>query len=86
MKVPVNNLKGRRVYQFILDEKTGKIEDISDSFDYVKVVRCKDCKHFLKARNEDEYDSCAILFEMQDIPLETDEGKYCAWAERKTND
>lgn len=54
--------------------------------EFTKVIRCKDCKHFLKARNEDEYDSCAILFEMQDIPLETDEDKYCAWAERKNHD
>ena len=37
MKVPFDNLKGRRVYQFVLDEKTGKIEDISDSIDWIKV-------------------------------------------------
>ena len=71
MKVPFNNLKGRRVYQFILDEKTGKIEDISDSFDYVKVVRCKECKwHKL----------CMIYRETND-----DYG-YCSLAERKDHD
>jgi hypothetical protein len=37
MKVPFDNLKGRLVYQFVLDEKTGKIEDISDSIDWIKV-------------------------------------------------
>ena len=60
------------------------IKDYMEKADIVEVIRCKECKHFLKARNEDEYDSCAILFEMQDIPLGTDEDKYCAWAERKT--
>lgn len=38
-----DKLKGRRIYQFYLDEKTGEITDITDSMDYVKVIRCKDC-------------------------------------------
>lgn len=58
-------------------------EGLSDGHIVRELIKCKECKHFLKARNEDEYDSCSILFEMQDVPLETDEDKYCAWAERK---
>lgn len=61
------------------------IEDYLKKADIIEVVMCKDCKHFLKARSEDEYDSCSILFEMQDVPLETDEDKYCAWAERRAD-
>ena len=61
------------------------IRDYLAKADIVEVIRCKDCKHFLKARNEDEYDSCAILFEMVDCPLGTNENKYCAWAERRTS-
>ena len=68
MKPSFDNLKGRRVYQFILDEKTGKIEDISDSMDYVKIVRCKDCIN---------KPLCTIYRETND-----DYG-YCALAERK---
>lgn len=64
-------------------EAFDKWSEYLNQLGYRKVVLCKDCKHFLKARNEDEYDSCSILFEMQDVPLETDEDKYCAWAERK---
>ena len=51
---------------------------------YRKVVLCKDCIHFCKARSDDECDTCSILFEMVDCPLGTNENKYCAWAERKT--
>ena len=68
MKPSFDNLKGRRVYQFIFDEKTGKIEDISDSMDYVKIVRCKDCI---------KKPLCTIYRETND-----DYG-YCALAERK---
>lgn len=59
------------------------IKDHLAKSDIVEVIRCKECKHFIKARSEDEYDSCSILFEMQDVPLKTDGDKYCAWAERK---
>ena len=53
---------------------------------YEELVRCKDCIHFCKARSDDECDTCSILFEMVDCPLGTNENKYCAWAERKTDD
>lgn len=42
----LRNIKGRRIYQFYLDEKTGEITDITYSMEYVKPIRCKDCKHY----------------------------------------
>ena len=74
MKPSFDNLKGRRVYQFVLDEKTGKIEDISDSMDYVKIVRCKDCKH---KHIKDNVWTCPF-----GLPAGCD--FYCGYGERET--
>lgn len=60
------------------------IKDHLAKSDIVEVIRCKDCIHFCKARSDDECDTCSILFEMVDCPLGTNENKYCAWAERRT--
>ena len=46
--------------------------------DYVEVIRCKDCKHYLEdSYGEDEWVMC------RRTNLYTDGEKYCAWAERK---
>lgn len=81
--------KGKTMTEYIVQIEDSE-KNMSERFvgqlrSYPELIRCKECKHFLKARNENEYDSCSILFEMQIIPLETDENKYCAWAERRTN-
>lgn len=74
-----DKLKGRRVYQFYLDEETGKITDITDSMDYVKVIRCRDCKHhFYHDLLKQDY--CEIT-NMQFGEVEPN--GYCHRAERK---
>lgn len=41
----LRKLKGRRIYQFWLDEKTGDITDVTSRDDVIQVIRCKDCKY-----------------------------------------
>lgn len=38
-------LNGRRIYQFYLDEETGEITDITSRDDLIQVVKCKDCAY-----------------------------------------
>ena len=47
--------------------------------DVVKVVRCKDCKHFRRNLENDAYSSCVCCGGMAD-PEETD---FCSFGERK---
>ena len=48
-----------------------------------ELVRCRDCVHFKKARTEEEYDACGILYEMFDSPLAVNEEDFCSQADRK---
>ena len=78
-KVEFQKLKGRRIYQFFLDEETGKITDITDSIDYMKIIRCKDCKYW-------QYESCFVDSEEGDaesIILDRFAFDFCSRAERK---
>ena len=69
--IDFTKLKGRRVYQFVLDEETGEITDITSRDDYVRVVRCKDCVHYLAGQ---------YCLNIDDYSKPTD---FCSWAERK---
>lgn len=62
------NLKGLRIYQFFLDEKTGKIIDITSRDDFVQVVWCKDCT---------KKELCSIFRDTRQ------EFGFCAWAGKK---
>ena len=48
-----------------------------------ELIRCRDCVHFKKARTEEEYDACGILYEMFDSPLAVNEEDFCSQADRK---
>lgn len=48
-----------------------------------ELIRCKDCKNFMRKRPQDDFDSCMVLFEMMDVPLLVTEDSYCSFAERK---
>ena len=71
-KSKFQNLKGRRIYLFWLDENTGEITDVTSRSDVVQVIRCKDCKYNNGSRcgwhggagykwivDDDDYCSCA---------------------------
>ena len=72
----LRNIKGIRIYQFFLDEKTGEITDITSSMEYVKPIRCNDCRLW---KTEDCYmcNSCKV-----GTTLMT-ESDFCSRAERK---
>ena len=73
----LRNIKGRRIYQFFLDEKTGEITDITSSMEYVKPIRCKDCEFSTCIEKEDDWWECG-----QDGRVMHSNG-FCSWAERK---
>lgn len=80
-----DKLKGRRVYQFYLDEETGKITDITDSMDYVKVIRCKDCTwnpycegNAKQLEDFEDYMEYKSIFPQQCWYLANKEGAYCS--------
>lgn len=62
----------------VIDEQTlANVEDQLVGYGYVKVVRCRDCKHYKKL--SDDKGAChplGIVF------ADMDDG-YCAWAVRK---
>lgn len=31
-------------------------------FEYIKVVRCKDCKYFIKGQKKNDYGDCTLAF------------------------
>lgn len=41
----LRKLKGRRIYQFWLDEETGDITDVTSLDDVIRVIYCEDCKN-----------------------------------------
>ena len=58
-----------------IDTETGKMEDITDSMDYVKVIRCKDCRAWKEEEcNLPEFGWCGCLQQL------THAGDYCAWS------
>ena len=78
--IDFTKLKGRRVYQFVLDEETGEITDITSRDDYVRVVRCKDCKYC----SIDNYaDGNVPIYECTFWDNGTSADGYCHEAQRK---
>ena len=72
------NLKGRRIYLFWLDEKTGEITDVTSRDDVIQVIRCKACKYFF--HDDDCYGDCNNDGGAKGFVYTTD---YCSRAERK---
>lgn len=68
--------KGKRIVE--IDTETGKMEDITDSIDYVKVIRCKDCKHWDGRYCYNKW--WGDGYGNYTPPIKTEEG-YCDWAE-----
>lgn len=67
--------KGTRIVK--IDTETGKMEDITDSMDYVKVIRCKDCKHH-------HYDGHEMPYcDKSDYGYGWEDDDFCSYAERK---
>ena len=78
--IDFTKLKGRRVYQFVLDEETGEITDITSRDDYVRVVRCEDCRYCSK----DNYaDGNVPIYECTFWDNGTSVDGYCHEAQRK---
>ena len=73
------SIKGRLVYQFYLDEKTGEITDITRRDDYVQVIRCKDCALWDDADSDHLVGYCTE----GDGEKITFRNEWCCWAERK---
>jgi hypothetical protein len=51
--------------------------EAQDTIDAVPVVRCKDCKHFIRNEMDDTYCDCGGVLA---FPEEHD---FCSWGERK---
>lgn len=58
-----------------------KAADTLERFGYVKVIRCRDCRHY-SAKNEEcfRFDP----FTRSPILVGVDSNGFCAWAERRT--
>lgn len=46
--------------------------------DVVQVVRCRDCRYFYPAEDDEHGNTCMILFEWYDVPLWVKEDDYCS--------
>lgn len=82
LRTACRNAKGRRFYQFFLDEKTGEITDITSSMDYVKVTRCEDCIYWDK-KDGNEWHNCKCWQEKTQNRDDciTPAWHYCGWAD-----
>lgn len=69
----LRKLKGRRIYLFWLDEKTGDITDVTSRDDVIQVIRCKDCMAF---------DEKKVLCKKNNM-IAVREDDWCSRAERK---
>ena len=72
----LRKVKGRRIYQFWLDEETGDITDVTSRDDVIQIVRCKDCKYHFYER---DIPYCANI----DYGYGWRDEDYCSKAERK---
>ena len=59
----------------------GVLEELAP-IDAVQVVRCKDCKFWMKNPYR-ESSVFGLCFKHKDIAIATDETDWCSWAERK---
>lgn len=53
--------------------------------DAVPVIRCKDCKLWMKNPYR-ESSVFGLCFKHKDIAIATDETDWCSWAERRTDE
>jgi hypothetical protein len=60
------------------------IRSLNDN-DVVKVVRCKDCKHFSKAGGLLDYDYCSQIYDCDGTHSEAYPDDFCSRGERKDN-
>ena len=74
----LRQVKGRRIYQFWLDEETGEITDVTSRDDVIQVIRCKNCKYYT-GKWCTKYST--KQFDINDICK--DDYDFCSMAERK---
>ena len=70
-------------HKFTVEE----VEEIIKDYDFVPVVRCKDCKYWRNFGNE--YHSCDIftlIEEFDSVSYESDPDDYCSRGERRDED
>ena len=92
---------------YLVDEYAGRIQRNVDAaaldkaagvlagFGYVKVVRCRDCKHLdifrpfdvyrMKPSETPEFHCTSSQFSNWDFPIEVELDGFCAWGERKVD-
>lgn len=63
--------------EYIVEDMTGEIEDKY----YPELIRCKDCKYYLKSNEECGLIKTRLRFYEEDKWWAED--SFCAWAERK---
>ena len=64
-----------------------KVLDDGECITEGELIRCKDCKYWLKARNEEEYSACSIWFDgWGDCMDDKSENDYCSRAEREEHE
>ena len=69
-------------------ELTGSITPIVNArptVDAVPVIRCKDCKLWMKNPYR-ESSVFGLCFKHKDIAIATDETDWCSWAERRNDE
>ena len=71
-------------YEFTSDMGDAmEILDNTPTVDAVPVIRCKDCKLWMKNPYR-ESSVFGLCFKHKDIAIATDETDWCSWAERRT--
>ena len=53
--------------------------------DIVRVVRCKDCKHYVNLLGKGKDYRCSIFCGCYDRPYPTDADNFCSYGERRTD-
>lgn len=94
LRTACRNFKGRRIYQFFLDETTGEITDITHDDKYVKVTRCEDCIYWDKKDGTfpdidgNEWHNCKCWQEKTQTrdSCTTPAWHYCGWADENDED
>ena len=73
-------------YEFTSDMGDAmEILDNTPTVDAVPVIRCKDCKLWMKNPYR-ESSVFGLCFKHKDIAIATDETDWCSWAERRNNE
>ena len=73
-------------YEFTSDMGDAmEILDNTPTVDAVPVIRCKDCKLWMKNPYR-ESSVFGLCFKHKDIAIATDETDWCSWAERRNDE